>query len=107
LRRLRERQGLSIRGLAEAADVDATWVSRLERGVYSKPDARLIRTVADALGVAPSQLFAAAGYEDEKQLPQFAPYLRAKYDLPEEAVAQLEAHFNLFNDAAKKDVRRG
>ena len=95
---MRERQGLSIRGLAEQADVDATWVSRLERGIYAKPDPRLIRALADALGVSPSQLFAAAGYEDEQRLPQFAPYLREKYDLPEEAVSQLEAHFNLFNN---------
>lgn len=107
MRRLREKKGLSIRGLAEAADVDATWVSRLERGIYAKPDPRLIRAVADAIGVAASRLFAAAGYEDEQQLPQFAPYLRAKYDLPEEAVAQLEAHLNLFNDALDKEAHRG
>jgi hypothetical protein len=38
------------------------------------------------------------GYADGRGLPGFAPYLRAKYDLPEEAIRPLEAHFQLLND---------
>ncbi|MDQ1741427.1 MAG: hypothetical protein QOE53_3079, partial [Pseudonocardiales bacterium] len=39
-----------------------------------------------------------AGLSDGQGLPGFAPYLRAKYDLPDDAVKQLEAHFQLLND---------
>jgi hypothetical protein len=39
-----------------------------------------------------------AGYGDAHGLPALVPYLRAKYDLPTEAVAQLEAHFELINE---------
>ena len=40
IRELRESKGLSVRGLAAKADVDFSWLSRLERGVYESPDAR-------------------------------------------------------------------
>jgi hypothetical protein len=48
-------------------------------------------------------LFTAAEYAEG--LPGFAPYLRSKYDLPGEAVAQLEAHFQLL--AEKYDREEG
>jgi transcriptional regulator with XRE-family HTH domain len=57
--RLREQRGLSIRRLADAADVDATWLSRLERGLYDSPDPRLLRSVAEALGAEATDLFIA------------------------------------------------
>jgi transcriptional regulator with XRE-family HTH domain len=106
IRALRTRRGLSVRGLAAAAGVDATWVSRLERGKYDSPDPRLLRGLADVLEISASELFMAAGFEDGRSLPHLAPYLRAKYDLPEDAVAQLEAHFQLFNER-QREVRRG
>jgi len=102
---LRAQRRLSVRGLAAAARVDATWLSRLERGMYDSPDPRLLRELADVLEIEPSELFIAAGFEDSQSLPQFAPYLREKYDLPERAVAQLQAHFRLLNEQPRK--RRG
>jgi hypothetical protein len=44
------------------------------------------------------ELYVVAGLSDGQGLPGFAPYLRAKYDLPDDAVKQLEAHFQLLND---------
>jgi transcriptional regulator with XRE-family HTH domain len=86
-------KGLSIAKAATAAQVDARWLSRLERGMYENPDARSLNRVAKVLGLETSDLFVAAHFSDG--LPSFAPYLRSRYDLPPEAVRQLKAHFEL------------
>src|SRR5688572_29824933 len=98
VRARRLERGLSIRRLAAMADVDFSWLARLERGDYASPDPRHLQAVAEALQVDTADLFLVAGYEIGGTLPALAPYLRAKYDLPPEAVAQLEAHFQLIND---------
>jgi hypothetical protein len=54
--------------------------------------------VARALEVEPADLYLEAGFGDAHGLPGLGPYLRAKYHLPPEAVAQLEAHFALINE---------
>jgi transcriptional regulator with XRE-family HTH domain len=93
IREQRETRGLSIARAASAARVDARWLSRLERGIYRNPDARLMYQVAKVLDLETTDLFVAANFSDG--LPSFAPYLRSRYDLPPEAVEQLEAHFEL------------
>jgi transcriptional regulator with XRE-family HTH domain len=98
IRRLRLAKGLGLREAARKAGVDATWLSRLEQGVYVSPDPRSIVKVAKALEVDVEELYVVAGLSTGQGLPGFAPYLRAKYDLPADAVAQLEAHFQLLND---------
>jgi transcriptional regulator with XRE-family HTH domain len=95
--KLRQERNLSIRGLAALAKADATWLSRLERGLYDSPDARTLYRLARALDVDVNELYLEAGFADGHGLPGFTPYLRAKYDLPEDAIAQLEAHFELIN----------
>jgi hypothetical protein len=59
--------------------------------------------LAQALGIDVEDLYLDAGYSDGRGLPGFAPYLRAKYDLPDDAVAQLEAHFRLINEKYHED----
>ncbi len=99
----RERQGLSVRGLAAAAGVDWSWLARLERGEYTTPDPRGLREVARALEIDVSDLYLAAGYQEGTNLPGFTPYLRAKYDLPDEAVQQLTAHFELLHEKYEQE----
>ena len=98
VRRSRLREGWSIRRLAAAVGVDATWLSRLERGGYTSPDPRRLRRLSEVLNLAATDLFAMVGYRGAEGLPAFGPYLRAKYDLPPEAIEQLLAHFSLVND---------
>src|SRR4051794_3847056 len=95
IRQLRTAAGLSVRALAVAAGVDFSWIARLERGEYRSPDPRSLWRLARALDAEPADLYLTAGYGDG--LPGLAPYLRAKYQLPDEAVQQLEAHFDLIN----------
>src|SRR5664280_811379 len=93
VRQLREQKGMSVRGLAAAANVDSTWLSRVEHGIHLNPDPKALHRLAQVLDVETLELFQAADYSDG--LPGFAPYLRSKYDLPPEAIDQLSAHFEL------------
>ena len=95
---LRKEAGFSIRKLAKLAGVDFSWLARIERGAYDAPDPRYLRALATALKVEASDLYLAAGYEDSQSLPGFSMYLRAKFDLPPEAIDQLDAHFQLINE---------
>jgi len=98
IKRLRLNQGLGLREAGRRAQVDHSWWGRLEEGQYVSPDPRLIGKVARALGVDIEELWVAAGLATGRRLPSFRPYLRARYDLPPEAIAQLEAHFELLSD---------
>ena len=97
LRDLRRRRRLSLRELAKRAGLDATGISRLERGASTAPAPRTLACLARALDVDVADLYALAGYEVARDLPTFTPYLRARYDLPQEAIEQLAAHFELVN----------
>ena len=54
--------------------------------------------IARALKVDFEDLYSLAGYESPERLPTFQPYLRAKYELPPEAVADLERYFELLRN---------
>jgi transcriptional regulator with XRE-family HTH domain len=94
LSRRRKAKGMSIRGVAQAAGVDAATVLSLEQGRIVYPRVEKLRAVSDALGIPAAELYAAIGWLPGKDLPAFRPYLRAKYrELPPEAVQEIEAVF--------------
>ena len=98
LQQLRLERGLTMRGLAARAKVDFSYVSRLEHGLVGAPTARQLWKIARALDIEVADLYSEAGFVDAHGLPGFGPYLRAKYQLPDDAVAQLQAHFALINE---------
>jgi transcriptional regulator with XRE-family HTH domain len=98
LRQRRLAAGYSSRDVAATAQVDQSWLSRLENGHYEQPSVLHVLKLCRVLDIEPADLFAEAGLPREHRLPTFSPYLRAKYDLPDEAIAQLEAHFRLINE---------
>jgi transcriptional regulator with XRE-family HTH domain len=55
LRRLRHAKGISQEDLAYEADVNRTYLSKLEKGV-SYPGLEIIAKLASALGVEPAEL---------------------------------------------------
>ncbi|MFK0335192.1 helix-turn-helix domain-containing protein [Rhizobium sp. NPDC090275] len=55
LRRARQAQGLSQEDLAHRAEIDRTYVSSLERGIYS-PTIEVVERLAIALGVDTADL---------------------------------------------------
>lgn len=61
IRHLRAEQGLSQEGLAEAAELDRSYVGGIERGEHNLTIMNL-RRIADALGKKPSKLLDSSGY---------------------------------------------
>ena len=55
LRRLRHAKGISQEDLAYEADVNRTYLSKLEKGV-SYPGLEIIAKLANALGIEPAEL---------------------------------------------------
>ena len=56
LQAIREKKGLSLRKLADEADINFTQIHRIEKGETS-PSVSLIKTIADALGVKLTKFF--------------------------------------------------
>lgn len=94
LRAARERQGLSVRRVAQLAGVDAATVLRLEQGHIATPKADKLRAIGRVLAIADADLYTAAGWLAPAELPTFRPYLRSKYrELPPEAIEEIESVF--------------
>lgn len=91
IRERREALGLSARELARRADIAD--VIRIEQGQIASPRTDTLKAIADVLDVPLSDLLAIGQYLPEDELPTIAPYLRAKYDLPDEALADIEHYF--------------
>jgi transcriptional regulator with XRE-family HTH domain len=65
LRRLRHAKGISQEGLAYEADVNRTYLSKLEKGV-SYPGLEIIAKLAEALGVEPAELLMRSEKSDNR-----------------------------------------
>ena len=78
--------GLSLADAAEASDLDPSYWNKLENGHYQNPAPQHLSTIAEALGVPVEDLYGLVGYDVPERLPTFQPYLRAKYNLPPEAI---------------------
>jgi len=94
--RERARQGLSLETLGNAAGGTRATIMRLERGEFGRPDPEKLQRIARALGLDVADLFALAGYRPSDDLPNFGPYLEAKYgeELSTSARRELERQFN-------------
>ena len=98
IRRHREAKGLSNNALAREVDVDNATILRMERGDFQSPSPQILQRIGRALDVAVEDLYALAGYTMPEGLPELAPYLRAKYDLPDKAVKELDSYFKTLQD---------
>jgi len=106
IRQQREQRGLSIRRLAAAAGLDFSYLAEIERGGVERPGPTSLSKLATALELPLRELFTRAGYDTPRDLPTFAPYLRAKYDLPDAAIAELAAAFERVNTEYDRDQGR-
>lgn len=93
VRSRRRAKGWSLTDAEAASDVDRTYWSKLELGVFKQPDPRYLARIADALDAPLEDIYGLAGYTTAERLPGFRPYLRSKYHLPPEAIDQLESYF--------------
>jgi transcriptional regulator with XRE-family HTH domain len=105
IRRHREAAGLSINALAREARLPPSTVLRLEAGEIEAPDPDKLQRLAAALAIDPEEFF--AHYPAPEKLPDFAPYLRAKYGMSAEAVAEAEQFFAELESRQKPKRRKG
>lgn len=91
-------RGLSLQDAAAASGLHFSYWSKLENGQYQGPAPKHLQTIARTLGVHFEDLYGLAGYDVPDRLPSFRPYLRAKYELPPEAIAQLEHYFEMLRN---------
>jgi transcriptional regulator with XRE-family HTH domain len=98
---LRERRlelNLSLGQLADATGLHKSFLSRLESGVVRQPSADSLQRVAAALELPDTTVFGLLGERARDQLPPLQPYLRAKYDLPDAAIADITAYLSQYGD---------
>lgn len=86
-------KGFTLQDAENASGVDGSYWSKLELGEYQSPNPRYLGAIARALEIQAEDLYGLAGYDIPERLPEFAPYLRSKYALPPEAIADLEKYY--------------
>lgn len=87
-------RGLSSSEVARRAGVAKATVTRLEQQVIANPVPENIRSIGKVLGIPDADLFAAAGWVGEGELPGLGVYLKVKYrNIPDEGLADIEQHF--------------
>lgn len=99
LRERRESLSWSANEVARRVGISNTTYWRIEDGQIASPKAETLQAIGEVLGISAGDLFASAGWLPEKELPTLRPYLRMKYDLPPEAMREIEAQFD---EIAKK-----
>ena len=93
LRSLRKERGLTLRALAIAAEIDHSYLSKIENGKRSSPSRKLCKRIASALSLKPleiDQFLKSGGYSmlsAEEEIPETMPLagrdilVRAKEEL--------------------------
>jgi transcriptional regulator with XRE-family HTH domain len=98
IRERRVSRELSLTDAPELSGLHLSYWNKLENGHYEAPAPKHLQAIARTLRVNFEDLYGLAGYEIPERLPTFTPYLRAKYELPPEAVADLERYFELLRN---------
>ncbi len=57
IREIREQKNIGLNELARTTDINATYLSQLERGVKVNPSREIMKKISDALEVPIPQLF--------------------------------------------------
>jgi transcriptional regulator with XRE-family HTH domain len=93
LQRARKEEGITQTELARRIGVSVALVSRLESGEYLQPSPHTLQGIATVFNAKIEDLYAMVGYTPASALPDYEPYLHAKYNLSDEAVHELVAYF--------------
>ena len=86
---------MTLSDAAALSGLHTSYWGKLETGHYKSPSPKHLQTIARVIDVRYEDLYGLAGYDTPDRLPTFGPYLRTKYSLPPEAVAELERYFDL------------
>ena len=101
----RTEKGLSIRRLAELANISHTEVKRIEDGLRKQTSPQVLRSIASALGAPYEELMSAAGYIDEPTAESYggtvAVGIRGTDDLSQEEIDQVNQYIALLKSQRK------
>jgi len=103
IRQARLDLGLAASHVADVCGAHKSTLARLEAGDFQSVHPNLLRRLARLLELDERDLFALAGLELPEGLPTFTPYLRAKYDISDEAAKELQNYFHYV--VSKYDVK--
>ena len=70
LRTARKQKDLTLQEVAEPANISLTYLQKLERGTVNSPSPRVLKRLADVLGVSYGRLMELADY----LMPEPSPY---------------------------------
>ena len=101
LRQRRQALGLSLAQLADSTGLHKSFLSRLESGVVRQPSADSLQRVAAALELPETDVFGLLDDRARDQLPSLKPYLRAKYDLPDEVIGEITAYLSRYGHVSE------
>ncbi|HWY18462.1 MAG TPA: helix-turn-helix transcriptional regulator [Solirubrobacteraceae bacterium] len=94
LAQARRNKSLSLRAVAELAGVAHLWLMRVEHGLFNQPAPERIMRVAEVLDIDPERIDRITKGHVSNNLPGVRTYFRAKYDLSQEEIDQIESTVN-------------
>jgi len=86
----RRNKNLPLRAVAEQADIDYSWLARLERGVYSHPAPERLTRLAEVLNIDPERIDRITKGHVANSLPAMRTYFRSKYDFTPSEIDVIE-----------------
>jgi transcriptional regulator with XRE-family HTH domain len=103
IRAARNAKGLSYYALAALTGMDFSWLARLERGQYTKPDPAQLARLAEALDIDPARIDRISKNHLANSLPTMRTYLRSKEKLSPQAMDAIE---QALADIRAQDAKR-
>lgn len=91
LRKARTKRGLSLRAVAELADVKHIWLLNVEDGRHTSPAADRLARISEVLGIDPVKIDRLSDNSVADSLPGVRTYFRSKDRLTAAQLDDLEA----------------
>jgi transcriptional regulator with XRE-family HTH domain len=86
----RRNKGWSLRRVSMETNISHSWLLKLERGDYVSPAPDKLTRLADALSIDPERIERIAKGQMSESLPGLRTYFRAKYDLSQGDIDEIE-----------------
>lgn len=94
---------VSQRNLAQMAGVSDSYLSQLERGNY-RPSPQVVKSLAQAFGLKPEQLYTMLGFMDDDDNPSSSPSVEQAIQLDDHLdTTQKEALIGVYRSFLSKD----
>lgn len=106
IREQRRQAELSVRKLADLANVSNPYLSQIERGL-KRPSAEILQQIARALEVSAESLYVRAGILDEDRESDLLATIRAQSDLStdqKQVLIRVYQSFLVENEGAERDT---